>query len=171
MTERITELGSYILGHLQAAAEVVAEAKCALVAAAIWHELHAHFGVFWATSPLVWLCLLWGLDFLLGSYRALRAGEWSARRALLSAVKLATWACVLSVGHALRQSHLFGGGVAASGIDAVVLLSEASSVLLNAGEVLGNQDLSRLGRAFGRGSHRAAKKAADLIGGDEKAAP
>lgn len=169
MTERITELGSYVLGHLRSAAEVVAEAKCALVAAAIWHAIHEYFGLFWATSPLVWLCLLWALDFLLGSYRALRAGEWSSRRALLSAVKLATWACVLSVGHALRHSNLLGGGVAASGIDAVVLLSEASSVLLHAGEVLGNKDLSRLGRAFGRGSSRAAKKASDLIGGDEEA--
>lgn len=167
MTRKLSELGSYVVGHLRSCLDILAETKIMLVLAAVWHELRAHFGLFWATSPLVWLCLLWGLDFTLGSYRALVAGEWSARRALLSSVKLATWATVLYVGHAMRQCGLLGGGMVASVIDSVVLLSEASSVLVHAGDVLHNKDLSRLGRAFGRGSSRAARKAAELIDGGD----
>lgn len=157
----------YLQEHLSTAWRILWEEKAPLFFGAVWHAIHEYFGLFWATSPLYWLCLLWGLDFVLGSYRAWSAGEWSARRALLSAVKLATWASVLSVGHVMRHSGLLGGSLIASALDAVVLLAEASSVLAHAGAVLGNPDLERIGRAFGRGSRRAALKAANLLDPEE----
>lgn len=154
---------AYLTHHFRAAWAVITETKAALIVGAIQNEMISHFGLFWATSPLHWLLVLWSLDFLLGSIRALKAGQWSARRALLSGVKLATWASIIGVGHVFRHSNLIGGSLIASALDAVVLLSEGSSVVTHGGHILGSPKLLRIGTALMRGSDRAALSAAALI--------
>jgi len=92
-------------------------------------------GNFMLQPAVICLLILWWMDLLYGSARAMKAGEWRPRRALWSAVKLAMYLCLLGLGDLLRWGL---GGYAGAGIFAAftsaILLTEASSVLLHAAE-------------------------------------
>ena len=111
-----------------------------------WAWVTEHWGGFWWSSPVVWICLFWSFDWLLGSGRALHEG-WAhpgdptkgfrARRAAASVGKLLVWLLVLMVAWGLRDSRMLGGTLAAACLEAGVLLTEASSVLYHLGEITG----------------------------------
>lgn len=120
-----------------------------LVAAVLspgWAWVTEHWAGFWWSSPVVWVSIFWLLDLVLGSSRALYDG-WShpedptrgfrPRRCARSTLKLCAWLAVLMVAWGMRDSHMVGGILAASCLEAGVLLTEASSVLRHLGELTG----------------------------------
>lgn len=119
---------------------------CAVVLAPAWAWITAHWGGFWWSSPVVWICIFWLLDLCLGSARALHDGwthpqdptrGWRARRAAGSVGKLCMWLLVLMVAWGFRDSGIMGGKLAAACLEAGVILTEASSVLYHLGEITG----------------------------------
>lgn len=164
MTESLEEYSEYLSSQVRVAYCIVWDRAC-LLFFPIWSVVIERFSGFWATAPLFWLCIFWGLDFVLGSGRAYYAGEWRSKRALLSAVKLSVWCCVLLVAHALRDSRVIGGSIVSSLLETVVLFSEISSVLIHVGILSGVKLLIRTGEAFRSGSDRAANKAAEILEG------
>lgn len=118
----------------------------AVLLAPVWQWVQVHWSAFWWSSPLVWICLFWAADWVLGSSRALYAGwahpddparGWRPARAARSVLKLLTWVCVLMVAWGLRDSAGVGGAMAAACIEAGVLLTEAGSVCGHLAEVSG----------------------------------
>lgn len=109
----------------------------AIILAPAWEWIRAHWAGFWWSSPLIWICLFWVADWLLGSARAAWDG-WShpdepergfrPRRALLSLGKLAGYVAGLMVAWGLRDSAGLGGAAVAAVAEAGILLYEASSV-------------------------------------------
>ena len=119
----------------------------AVLLAPSWEWVQVHWGGFWWSSPLIWICLFWAADWVLGSARALHDGYthpadptrgWRARRAAQSVGKLAIWVAVLMVAWGLRDSAGTGGKVAASLFELGVLLTEAGSVIGHLGEITGS---------------------------------
>lgn len=161
------EFLDYLSSQARAAYNLAWE-RTALIFGAVWHELQSRFAGFWFTAPLFWLSIFWLIDFVLGSIRAQIAGEWRARRALMSGVKLAAGCCVLLVAHAIRDSKMIGLGLASSLLDTVVLFAEFSSVLIHAGELSGIEVFSKIGRAFRSGSNRAADKFTEILDPENK---
>lgn len=134
----------------------------AVVVAPAWQWLQVHWGGFWWSSPVVWICLFWAADWVLGSARALHDGwthpddptrGWRARRAAGSVGKLMAWLAVLGVAWGMRDSHMLGGVMAAACLEAGVLLAEVSSVLYHLGEITGSPVLRFYATKF---RHRAA---------------
>lgn len=110
----------------------------AVIVSPAWGWMRLHWSGFWWSSPVVWISIFWAADWLLGSYRALTAGTFRPRRAAASVGKLMAWLAVLMVAWGLRDSTMLGGGLAASCLEAGVLLAEASSVLYHLGELTGS---------------------------------
>lgn len=126
----------YLLDHLD---HLRSWAVVAVVAPA-WQWVRMHWAGFWWSSPVVWIGVFWGLDWITGSINAIRDGlshpedprrGWRVARAAWSVGKLLLWLCVLAVAWGLRDSGIWGGGLCASCLEAGVLLTEASSVIRN----------------------------------------
>lgn len=162
-----SEYKEYIVEQTRAAWFLATE-RAALVFGLIWNEVRARFSGFWFAAPLFWVSVFWAIDFALGSGRALYAGEWKARRSLMSGFKLAGGCCVLLVSHAMRDSHLPFASIPASLLETVVLFAEFSSVLIHVGELTGIEVFAKIGRAFRSGSDRAARKFTKIINPDQK---
>lgn len=157
----------YLTSYAKEALSIAREGL-SLIVGSTWGLVQAKLAGFWFTSALFWLSIFWLVDFLLGSGRAIAAGQWRARRALLSGAKLATGCLVLMTAHAMRDSSVGGHVISqavASLLEAVVLLAEFSSVLIHAGTLSDSKIVLRLGLAFRRGSSRAADRAMALIDG------
>lgn len=155
---------AYIRGYCEDTLSIARDWATVLVGA-VWGVITSKFGGWWATSALSWLAIFWSIDFVLGSARAIHAGKWKARVALMSGTKLGVGSLLLLISYALKDSHIIGTWAISSLLDAVPLLAEISSVLIHVGQLTGNSMVLRLGLAFRRGSKRAAGKAMGIIDG------
>lgn len=121
--------------YLEQHAQVIVDPDSRIKAASLLIGLGPALGNFMLKPAVICLLILWWMDLLYGSARAMKAGEWRPRRALWSAVKLAMYLILLGMGDLLRWGL---GGYAGAGIFAAftsaILLTEASSVLLHAAE-------------------------------------
>jgi len=115
-----------------------------------WECLQANFAGFWASSPFVWICVFWAMDWVFGGVRAGLDGwrnpqdpsrGWSARRAARSLLKLLLWLTVLLIAYGIRKSGIPYGGVPAGCLEAGVILTEAGSVLGHLAELSGSPTL------------------------------
>jgi hypothetical protein len=79
MVERLREYSEY-LGEQARVAYAIVWDRASLIFLPIWHVLVDRFHGFWFTAPLFWLGVFWTIDFVLGSGRAIVAGEWRAQR-------------------------------------------------------------------------------------------
>ena len=170
-----------------------------LVAAIVspgWAWVTEHWAGFWWSSPVVWICIFWLGDLVLGSTRALYDG-WThpadprrlrelqaqlqaapddatlqaeverlqenaargfrPRRCAKSVLKLCAWLAVLMIAWGMRDSHMVGGVLAASCLEAGVLLTEASSVLKHLGELTGAPFLRFYATKFERQANPGGK--------------
>ena len=133
------------------------------------------FQGFAVSDALVWMSLLWAADFALGSMVALRdswtggLNRWAPSRVAKSVAKWSAWFVVLALTHAVRQQ---GFGPISTCVEAAILLSEATSVIRNAGILTGRPWVSRFASGLERLEQAAAdraEEALDRIGANERA--
>ena len=143
--------------------------------AAVWAVVQTKFQGFAVSDALVWMSLLWAADFALGSMVALRdswtggLNRWAPSRVAKSVAKWSAWFVVLALTHAVRQQ---GFGPISTCVEAAILLSEATSVIRNAGILTGRPWVSRFASGLERLEQAAAdraEEALDKIGANERA--
>ena len=123
----------------------------------LWEWARVHWAGFWWSSPLVWICVFWAGDWVLGGIQAGLDGwrhpgdpkrGWSARRAARSVLKLLLWITVLAIAWGIRDSGIPYGYVPAGCLEAGVILTEAGSVLGHLAELSGSSALRFLASKF-----------------------
>lgn len=134
--------------------------------AALWGVVQSNFVGFGVSQALVWMSLLWGADFVLGSMVALRdswiggPNRWAPSRVGKSVAKWTAWFVVLALTHAVRQH---GFGAISTCVEAAILLSEATSVIRNAGILTGRPWVSKFASGLERLEQAAADRAEEAL--------
>lgn len=90
---------------------------------------------FFLQEVIIATMIVWGIDLAWGSIKALRRGLWIPSRLFWSGLKLASYLCLILFGDLLRWGI---GGTAGNAVfctfTSIVILTEASSILLHAAE-------------------------------------
>lgn len=134
--------------------------------AAVWAVIQGKFAGFAVSDALVWMSLLWFADFFLGSLVALRdswiggPNRWAPSRVAKSVAKWSAWFVALALTHAVRQQ---GFGPISTCVEAAILLSEATSVIRNAGILTGRPWVSKFASGLERLEQAAADRAEEAL--------
>lgn len=106
--------------------------------------LQKHFQLFPGSSPVFWVTIFWCLDWILGSWLAIRRRNWSPKRATYSIAKWLLWMFALAVAWGFRDANFLGASYLAAVMEAAIIMAEGSSVLRNAAELSDNKLAKRL---------------------------
>lgn len=107
---------------------------------ALWR----HWADFPLSNPVLVVSMLWAADWVAGSWLAWRAHQWRPDRARRSVGKWLFWMAALAVAYCIRSSGLWGMGAVAGGVEAAIMLAEASSVFRNMALLSPSADQAKL---------------------------
>lgn len=107
----------------------------------LWVSFTAHFHDFAISGPVTILLLFWFLDMVFGVWIACRDRVFEKRKMASSFKKLFGYMCWLGVAFCFLYSGLT---LAAQIINAAVLLTEGTSVIINSADVSGDEKLKKL---------------------------
>lgn len=128
-----------------------------------WFSQYVNTDALW-TSPYTWVGVLWGIDFIAGSCLAVYRKQWKASRARQSIGKLLLWMVALWVAEILRRFAV-GGFIPAAGLEAGVMLVEASSIMGHLANLSPNRSQKKLFRSVQDGAESAVDRWSDRIAG------